>query len=84
MITSATGPILKNGVTLQEGSNKKSGPPRVDDPKHLCAAPLVLQPHLSLIYSFSSAVLSRSSGKCLPLNLQPPPQQLDRHQSRLI
>jgi hypothetical protein len=36
--TSATGPILKNGVTLLEGSNKKSGPPRVDDPKHLCAA----------------------------------------------
>lgn len=29
------GPLLKNGVTLSEGSNKKSGPPRVDDPKHL-------------------------------------------------
>jgi hypothetical protein len=31
------GPLLKNGVTLSEGSNKKSGPPRVDDPKHMCA-----------------------------------------------
>jgi hypothetical protein len=33
------GPLLKNGVTLSEGSNKKSGPPRVDDPKHLFAPP---------------------------------------------